>query len=169
MPFGLTNALVIFMDLMNRVFHQFLDQFVVVFIDDILVYSTNKEKHRQHLRIVLQILREKWLFAKFKKCDFWLEKISFLSHIISGQGISIGLVKVEAILNWEAPKFVMEVYSFLSLTGYYQRFIEGFSRIIVLMTKLTKKDENFEWTDQCEQSFQELKRRLIEAPILALP
>ena len=103
LPFGLTNAPTVFMDLMNRVFHQYLDQFVVVSIDDILVYSANEDEHRQHLRIVLQILREKKLFGKFKKCDFWLEEISFLSHIISGQGISVDQIKVEAILNWEAP------------------------------------------------------------------
>ena len=122
----------------------------MMFIDDILVYSVNEDEHRQHLRIVLQILREKKLFAKFKKCDFWLEKISFLGHIISSQGISVDLVKVEVILNWEAPKSVMEVRSFLGLVGDYQRFIKGFSYIVALMTKLTKKEENFEWTDQCE-------------------
>ena len=117
---------------------------MVVFIDDILVYSANEEEHRQYLRIVLQILREKKLIVKFKKCDFWLEEISFLGHIISGQGISVDPVKVEAILNWEALKSVTEVRNFLSLAGYYQRFIESFSHIIVLMTKLTKKDNNFE-------------------------
>ena len=138
---------------MNRVFHQYLDQFVVVLIDDILVYLADEEEHWQHLRIVLQILREKKLFAKFKKCDFWLEEMSFLDHIIFGQSILVDPVKVEAILNWEVPKSIMEVHSFLGLVGYYRRFIEGFSPIAVLMTKLTKKDENFEWTDQCEQSF----------------
>ena len=114
-------------------------------------------------------MREKRLFAKFKKCDFWLKEISFLGHIIFGQGISVDLVNVEAILNWEAPKSVMEVRSLFGLAGYYQRFIEDFPRAVVPMTKLTKKDENFEWTNQCEQSFQELKRRLMEAPVLALP
>ena len=112
MPFGLTNAPVVFMDLMNRVFHLYLDQFMVVFIDDILVYSSNKDENRKHLRIVLQILREKRLFAKFKKCDFWLEEISFLGHIISGQGILVDPIKIEVILNWEAPKSVMKVHSF---------------------------------------------------------
>ena len=107
MPFGLINAPVVFMDLMNRIFHQYLDQFVVIFIDDILIYSASEDEHRQHLKIVLQILREKQLFVKFKKCEFWLEEISFVGHIISGQRISVDPSKVEAVLNWEAPKFVM--------------------------------------------------------------
>ena len=113
-------------------------------------------------------MREKRLFVKFKKCDFWLEEISFLGHIISDQGISVDLVKIEAILNWEAPKSVMEVYSLLRLARYYQRFIESFSCIVAPMTKLTKKEEILNGQTNVS-SFQELKRRLTEAPILALP
>ena len=99
MPFGLTNAPAAFIDLMNRVFHPYLDQFVVVFIDDILVYSKDAHEHEHHLKIVLHILREKQLFAKLSKCDFWLKEVSFLGHIVSAEGIRIDLVKTKAIMN----------------------------------------------------------------------
>ena len=126
MPFGLTNALAAFMDLMNRVFHLYLDQFVVVFIDDILVYSKDAQEHEHHLRIVLQILREKQLFPKLSKCDLWLKEVSFLGHIVSAEGIRVDLVKIEAIMNWKPPRNVTEVRSFLGLKGYYQRSVQGF-------------------------------------------
>ncbi|GJV27933.1 putative reverse transcriptase domain-containing protein [Tanacetum coccineum] len=127
MPFGLTNALAVFMDLMNRVFHEYLDKFVIVFIDDILVYSKTREEHEDHLRIVLEILRQKKLYAKFSKCDFWLGQVAFLGHIVSADGISMDPAKVEAITKWPRPTTVTEVRSFLGLTGYYRRFVEGFS------------------------------------------
>ena len=120
LAFGLTNALAMFMDLMNRVFKQYLDQFVVVFIDDILIYSSSEADHVRHLRIVLQILREQRLYAKLKKCQFWLDNVSFLGHIISREGVSVDLAKVEAILNWAQPTSVTEIQSFLGLTGYYR-------------------------------------------------
>ena len=103
MPFGLINALAAFMDLMNRVFRPYLDQFVVVFIDDILMYSKNEEEHEQHLRIVLQILREKQLYAKLSKCDFWLNEVFFLGHIVSAKGVKVDPAKIEAIVNWKPP------------------------------------------------------------------
>ena len=109
------------------------------------------------------------MFTKFKKYEFWLEEISFLGHIIFDQGISVDIRKVEVVLNWKAPKSIMEVQSFLGLAGYYKRFIKGFSHIAAPMTKLTKKDEIFKWIDQRELSFQELKKRLTKAPVLALP
>ena len=112
MPFGLTNALTVFMDLMNRVFNPYLDKFFVVFIDDILVYSKNKEEHEKHLQVVLQTLREHQLFAKFKKCEFWLDQISFLGPVVSKDGISIDPGKVEAVLSWKRPTPVTEVRSF---------------------------------------------------------
>jgi len=169
MPFGLTNAPAAFMDLMNRVFKDFLDKFVIVFIDDILIYSRTHEEHCEHLRIVLQILKEKQLFAKFKKCEFWLEKVSFLGHIISKDGISVDPSKVEAVSVWPRPNNVSEVRSFLGLAGYYRRFIEGFSKIATPLTALMRKNVKFSWSDACEESFQELKKRLISAPVLALP
>ena len=120
MPFGLTNAPAAFMDLMNRVFRPYVDQFVVVFIDDILVYSKDAQEHEHHLRLILQILREKQLFAKLSKCDFWLKEVSFLGHIVSDEGIRVDPVKIEAVMNWKPPRNVTEVRSFLGLAGYYQ-------------------------------------------------
>ena len=169
MPFGLTNAPAAFMDLMNRVFHNYLDRFVIVFIDDILVYSRSDEEHVQHLRVVLQTLREQQLYAKFTKCEFWLREIGFLGHIVSAEGIFVDPQKVEAILRWEQPQTITEIRSFLGLAGYYRRFVEGFSKIAAPLSRLTRKDVKFCWDDRCEASFQELKQRLTSAPILALP
>ncbi|KAL0541846.1 hypothetical protein IC582_021914 [Cucumis melo] len=135
MPFGLTNAPAVFMDLMNRIFHQYLDHFMTVFVDDILVYSIDRESREEHLRIVLQTLRDKQLYAKFSKCEFWLEQVVFLGYVVSAKGVSVDPQKVEAVVNWERPTSATEVRSFL---------------------------------DKCEQSFWELKKRLVITPILAL-
>jgi hypothetical protein len=169
MSFGLTNALAYFMYLMNKVFMEYLDKFVVVFIDDILVYSKNKEEHMDHLHMVLQKLREHQLYVKLSKCEFWLKQVSFLGHIISEGGISVDPSKIQDVLSWEAPKSVSEIHSFLGLAGYYRRFIEGFSKRIKTMTELLGKDKKFEWTAKCESSFQELKQRLTIAPVLIMP
>ncbi|BBG94135.1 transposable element gene [Prunus dulcis] len=169
MPFGLTNAPAAFMDLMNRVFRPYLDHFVIVFIDDILVYSQTLEGHKKHLRLVLRTLRRKQLYAKFSKCQFWLDRVIFLGHVISAEGIYVDPQKVEAIVNWVQPTSVTEIRSFLGLAGYYRRFVEGFASIAAPLTRLTRKDVAFEWTEECEQSFQELKKRLTTAPVLALP
>ena len=148
MPFGVTNAPSVFMDLMNRVFHKYLDWFVVVFIDDILIYSTNQQEHVGHLKKVLGILREKKLFAKLKKCEFWLEKVSFLGHVISGDGIEVDPSKIEAVVKWERPTNVHEIRSFLGLASYYRRFVEGFSALSGPLTALTKKNTRFVWSDE---------------------
>uniref|UniRef100_A0A2N9HUA0 CCHC-type domain-containing protein n=1 Tax=Fagus sylvatica TaxID=28930 RepID=A0A2N9HUA0_FAGSY len=169
MPFGLTNAPAVFMDLMNRVFHEYLDSFVIVFIDDILVYSKSQEEHEEHLRIVLQILRDRKLFAKLKKCEFWMDRVVFLGHVISRDGITVDPSKIEAVVNWVRPTNVSEVRSFLGLAGYYRRFVEGFSCIATPLTRLTRKNAKFEWTNECERSFQELKERLVSAPVLTIP
>ena len=169
MSFGLTNAPAYFMNMMNKVFMEFLDKFVVVFIDDILVYSKNEEEHKEHLRLVLGKLREHQLYVKFSKCEFWLKKVGFLGHVISGEGIAVDPAKVETVTKWEAPTTVGEIWSFLGLTGYYQRFIENFSKIAKPMTESLKKDTKFKWTEECEARFQELKKRLVTSPILILP
>ncbi|XP_058003715.1 uncharacterized protein LOC131180114, partial [Hevea brasiliensis] len=149
MPFGLTNAPAAFMDLMNTIFRPYLDQFVVVFIDDILVYSRNAEEHDRHLRIVLQTLREKQLYAKLSKCEFWLKEISFLGHIVSAEGIKVDPSKIEAVLNWKPPRNITEIRSFLGLAGYYRRFVKGFSMLASPLTKLLRKDVKFQWMDKC--------------------
>ena len=169
MPFGLTNAPAAFMDLMNRVFKPFLDKFVVVFIDDILIYSKSVEEHENHLRIVLQLLQEKKLYAKLKKCEFWLDSVAFLGHVVSKDGIAVDPKKVEAVVEWNRPNSVTEIRSFLGLAGYYRRFVEGFSHLAMPLTRLTQKGAKFEWTGKCEESFQELKKRLVSAPILTIP
>ena len=119
MSFGLTNAPAVFMDLRTRIFQPYLEQFVIVFIDDILIYSVSKEDHEENLRVVLQILRENQLYAKFSKCLFWLDSVAFLGHVISVEGISIDPQKIEAIVNWKPPTNVTEIRSFLGLAGYY--------------------------------------------------
>ncbi|KZV30447.1 hypothetical protein F511_21333 [Dorcoceras hygrometricum] len=139
MPFGLTNAPSVFMDLMNRVFQPFLDQFVIVFIDDIMIYSKSPEEHSEHLRIVFQILKDRRLFAKFSKCEFWLEKVAFLGHVISHSGVEVDPEMVEAVKDCPVPKSVTEIRSFFGLAGYYRRFIKGFSRMALPLTSLTKK------------------------------
>ncbi|CAN6452104.1 unnamed protein product [Victoria cruziana] len=169
MPFGLTNAPAAFMDLMNRIFHDLLDDYVIVFIDDILVYSDDKTMHSFHLAEVLKRLRQNKLYAKFSKCEFWLEKVSFLGHIISKDGVTVDPMKVKAVHDWSTPRNISEIHSFLSLAGYYRKFIQDFSRIASPMTKLLQKGVKFTWSEACEKSFQTLKEKLTKAPILTLP
>ena len=169
MPFGLTNAPAAFMDLMNRLFHEYLDLFVIVFIDDILIFSKIMEEHEEHLKIVFQILREKKLYEKFKKCEFWLDQVVFLGYVISEVGISVDPSKVEVVVDWARSMNVSEIRSFLGLAGYCRRFVEGFSRIAAPLTQLTHKNAKFVWTEECEKSFQELKERLVTASVLTIP
>ncbi|KAL0549215.1 hypothetical protein IC582_013696 [Cucumis melo] len=169
MSFGLTNAPAVFMDLMNRVFREFLDTFVIVFIDDILIYSKTEAEHEEHLRIVLQTLRDNKLYAKFSKCEFWLKRVSFLGHVVSKAGVSVDPAKIEAVTGWTRPSTVSEVRSFLGLAGYYRRFVENFSRIATPLTQLTRKGAPFVWSKACEDSFQNLKQKLVTAPVLTVP
>ena len=169
MPFGLTNAPAVFMDLMHRVFRDLVDECVVIFIDDILVYSPDHATHEIHLRMVLGRLREHKLYAKFKKCKFWLERISFLGHIVSKERISVDPAKVEAVLKWEAPKNVSEVRSFLGLVGNYRRFVARFASIARPLTRLLKKDVKFYWDESCQTAFETLKRKVTEAHVLVQP
>ncbi|GKA71443.1 putative reverse transcriptase domain-containing protein [Tanacetum coccineum] len=169
MPFGLTNAPAVFMDLMNRVCKPYLDKFVIVFIDDILIYSKNKQEHEEHLKLILELLKKEELYAKFSKCEFWIPKVQFLGHVIDNQGIHVDPTKIESIKDWASPKSPTEIRQFLGLAGYYRRFIKGFSKIAKPMTKLTQKKVKFEWGDKQETAFQLLKQKLCSAPILALP
>ncbi|KAL0545719.1 hypothetical protein IC582_015610 [Cucumis melo] len=169
MSFGLTNAPAVFMDLMNRVFKDFLDSFVIVFIDDILIYSKTEAEHEEHLHQVLETLRANKLYAKFSKCEFWLRKVTFLGHVVSSEGVSVDPTKIEAVTNWPRPSTVSEIRSFLGLAGYYRRFVEDFSRIASPLTQLTRKGTPFVWSPACESSFQELKQKLVTAPVLTVP
>ncbi|GKC58686.1 putative reverse transcriptase domain-containing protein [Tanacetum coccineum] len=168
-PFGLTNASAVFMDLMNRVCKPYLDKFVIVFIDDILIYSKNKEEHEEYLKIILHLLKEEKLYAKFSKYNFWLDSVQFYDHVIDSKGVHVDPAKIEAIKNWAAPSTPTEVRQFLRLAGYYWRFIEGFSLIAKPLTKLTQKNKKYEWGKEEEDAFQMLKQKLCSAPILALP
>jgi hypothetical protein len=167
MSFELTNAPAYFMYLMNLVFMPELDKFVVVFIDDILVYSKNKVEHAKHLHTVLQRLREQRLYAKLSKCDFWLKEIKFLG--ISQEGIAVDLDKVQEVMNWKPPTIVCQIQSFLGLAGYYRRFILDFSRIAKPMTELLKNGAKFEWGQKCEDAFHTLRQHLTTTPVLAQP
>ncbi|CAH1449799.1 unnamed protein product [Lactuca virosa] len=169
MPFGLTNAPAIFMDLMNRVCRPFLDKFVIVFIDDILVYSRSEEDHRQHLRQVLETLRAEKLYAKFSKCEFWIRKVTFLGHVVIEEGIHVDPSKIKAIENWSAPKTPIEIRQFLGLACYYRRFIQNFSKIAKPLTTLTQKGVTFSWGEKQDTAFQTLKLAICIAPILSLP
>ncbi|TYK11561.1 DNA/RNA polymerases superfamily protein [Cucumis melo var. makuwa] len=159
----------VFMDLMNRVFREFLDTFVIVFINDILIYSKTEAEHEEHLCMVLQTLRGNKLYAKFSKCEFWLKQVSFLGHVVSKAGVSVDPAKIEAVTGWTRSSTVSEVCSFLGLAGYYRRFVENFSRITTPLTQLTRKGAPFVWSKACEDSFQNLKQKLVTAPVLTVP
>src|SRR3954466_7248352 len=169
MPFGLTNAPAVFMDMMSGIFRPFLNKFVVVFVDDILIYSASEAEHAEHLGIALQLLRDNKLYAKLSKCEFWLPEVKFLGHVVSGKGIAVDEEKVAAVKDWRTPRTVFDIRSFLGLAGYYRRFVQDFAKLASPLTRLTRKDVKFVWTDACEESFQELKTRLTTAPILIVP
>nr|GEV04038.1 putative reverse transcriptase domain-containing protein [Tanacetum cinerariifolium] len=159
----------VFMDLMNRVCKPYLDKFVIVFIDDILIYSKDEKEHEEHIKAILELLKKEELYAKFSKCEFWIHKVQFLGHVIDNQGIQVDPTKIESVKDWASPKSPMKIRQFLGLAGYYRRFIKGFSKIAKPMTKLTQKKVKFEWGDKQEAAFQLLKQKLCSAPILALP
>ncbi|GJZ09986.1 reverse transcriptase domain-containing protein [Tanacetum coccineum] len=169
MPFGLTNAPVVFMDLMNRMCKPYLDKFVIVFIDDILKYSRNEREHEEHLKTILELLKKEELYAKFSKCEFWINTVKFLGHVIDNSDIHIDPAKIEAVKNWASPTTPSEIRQFLGLACYYRRFIEGLSKIAKPMTELTQKNQKFDWGEEQEEAFQLLKQKLCVAPILTLP
>ncbi|GJZ08082.1 reverse transcriptase domain-containing protein, partial [Tanacetum coccineum] len=169
MPFGLTNAPAVFMDLMNRVCKPYLDKFVIVFIDDILIYSRNEKEHEEHLKTILELLKKEELYAKFSKCEFWIHTVKFLGHVIDSSGIHVDPAKIEAVKNWASSTTPSKIRQFLGVAGYYRRFIEGFYKIAKPMTELTQKNQKFDWGEEQEEAFQLLKQKLCVAPILALP
>lgn len=169
MSFGLANSPTAFMDLMNKVFRPYIDFFVIIFIDDILIYSRSLGEHEQHLRVVIQTLLEQKLYAKFSKCEFWLESVAFLGHIISGEGNKVDPKKIEAVQSWPRPTTATEIRSFLGLVGYYRWFVQGFSSIAPPLTRLTQKGAPFRWSNDCEASYQKLKAALTTTHVLVLP
>ena len=154
MSFSLTNAPAAFMDLTNRVFHEYLDPFVIVFIDDIPIYSKTREEHERHLRLILQVLRQHKLYAKYNKCELWLRLVTFLGHVLSDKGVKVNARKTEAVKNWPKPLTPTDNRSFLELVGYYRRLMEGFSSIVTSLIALTKKKAMFEWIETFEKILQ---------------
>ncbi|GJW82775.1 putative reverse transcriptase domain-containing protein [Tanacetum coccineum] len=157
------------MDPMNRVCKPYLDKFVIVFIDDVLIYSKDKTEHGEHLKVILELFKKEKLYAKFSKCEFWILKVQFLGHVIDSRGIHVDPAKIESIKDWASPMTPTEIHQFLGLAGYYRRFIEGFSKIAKSMTKLTLKGIKFDWGEKEENDFQLIKQKLYSAPILDLP
>ncbi|GJT96301.1 putative reverse transcriptase domain-containing protein [Tanacetum coccineum] len=145
MSFGLTNEPTVFMDLMNWVCKPYLDKFVIMFIDDILIYSKSKEEHEVHLKLVLELLKKERLFAKFSKCEFWLQEVHFLGHVVNSNSIHMDPSKIEAVKNWKVPKTPFEIRSFMGLAVYYRRFIANFSKIAIPFTSQTQKNQKYEW------------------------
>ncbi|XP_028794242.1 uncharacterized protein LOC114749870 [Neltuma alba] len=169
MPFGLTNVPATFCTLMNRVLQLFLDKFVVVYLDDIVIYSKTLEEHVKHLRQVFQVLRENELYVKKEKCAFAQQEVTFLGHIVGGGKLRMDESKVRAIQEWEPPRKVPELRSFLGLANYYRKFIKGYSAIAAPLTDLLKKNRVWDWDDKCQATFEELKAAVIKEPVLALP
>jgi len=169
LPFGLTNAPATFMTLMNDIFREFLDKFVVVYLDDILVYSKTKEEHYKHLHQVLNTLRKHKLYAKISKCELFQTKVEYLGHYISDQGISVDERKVVAIKNWNIPTNLTELRSFLGLANYYRKFVLNYSTIASPLTQLLHKDQPYVWGELQQVAFNEIKERLTSTPVLLIP
>ena len=168
LPFGLTNAPATFMHMMQSIFRKCLDEFVIIFLDDILIYSKTKEEHEKHVEEVLKLLRENKLYAKESKCEFFKNKMSFLGHIVGENGISMEEQKIKAVKEWPIPKDVSDVRSFLGLAGYYRRFVHKFSEIASPISELLQKDIIFKWTEKHDEAFKKLKYALTTAPVLII-
>lgn len=169
MPFGLTNTPSTFMRLMNHVLRNFIGKFVIVYFDDILIYSRSEHEHLEHVRLVLETFRQARLYANLKKCTFCTNEFVFLSYVVSSQGIKVNESKIEAIQQWPTPTSVPKVRSFLGLAGFYRRFVKDFSTIAAPLTAVTKKNDKFHWGGSQKQAFLTLKSKLTHAPVLALP
>ena len=167
MPFGLTNAPAVFQHLMNDVFREFLDQFVVIYLDDVLIFSKTQEEHEKHVRLVLEKLKTAGLYAKLEKCEFDKDSVEFLGYVISQKGISMDRHKVDTLLCWAQPQSLREVQCFLGFANFYRSFIKNYSKVASPLIALTRKDRPFAWNERAENSFEELKRMFTTAPILA--
>jgi hypothetical protein len=169
MPFGLTNAPSTFMKLMNHVLREFIGKFVVVYFDDILVYSKDLNEHIEYLRYMFDVLKCEKLYANFKKCNFCMEKFVFLGYVVSTTGIEVDEEKVKAIKKWPTPKSITEVRSFQGLASFYRCFVKDFSTLAAPLTEVIKKNVGFHWGADQENAFATIKERLCSAPVLALP
>jgi len=169
MPFGLTNAPAVFQRFINFVLNDFINKFVVVYLDDILIYSRTLEEHKEHVKAVLKALKENHLLVNLEKCLFHVKELEFLGHVISGKFIKTDPKKLEAVLSWPEPTTVKQVQSFLGFGNYYRRFIKNFSLIASPLFHLTKKGTDFDWNEECQKSFDRLKKLLTTTPILLLP
>jgi hypothetical protein len=165
LSFGLTNALATFQGVMNRIFQQHLGKFVLVYIDDILVFSKTQEEHLQHLRKVFEIL----LFAKLTKCRFAKSELEYLGHVVGKDGIKVDHRKIETVTTWVRPNDVSQLRSFLGLSNYFRQFIQGYSTLVAPLTHLTSKDVSYIWIEQCQKSFEGVKYALTHAHVLSLP
>lgn len=168
MPFGLSNAPSTFQAAMNTTIQKYLRKFVIIFFDDILIYSKDLDSHVQHLTVVLNCLRENSFYAKMSKCQFGATTIEYLGHVISAQGVQPDTNKIEAMLSWSQPLNIKQLRGFLGLTGYYRKFVKGYAAIAAPLTDLLKQDA-FSWNDKAQNAFVKLKNALTEVPVLALP
>ena len=169
MPFGLCDAPATFQRIMNDLLRNGLDKFVLVFLDDILIYSRTKEDHLQHIKAVLDKLRSEKFFGRLAKCDFFRTEVEYLGFDVGKDGLKPSLSKVKAIINWPTPKTVTNVRSFWGLCSFYRKFIRWFSEIAAPLTNLTKKNKPWFWGDQEENAFNGLKKAMVTAPVLQLP
>ncbi|MGL5500526.1 MAG: reverse transcriptase/ribonuclease H family protein, partial [Plesiomonas shigelloides] len=169
LPFGLTNAPATFQNVMNDIFRPYLHKFVLVYLDDILVYSRNVEEHKRHLRIVLSTLRAHQFYAKREKCQIGKSELSYLGHIVSKEGLRVDPKKIVAVVDWATPTDVGQLRSFLGLANYFRKFVQGFSLLVAPLTNLTRKGLRWNWTAECEKAFQDVKQALVGAPVLRMP
>ena len=169
MPFGLTNAPSTFQSLMNGIFKPYLRKFVLVFFDDILIFSQSLQEHLQHVRAVLELLRANVLYAKRSKCCFGVSQVEYLGHFISREGVSTDPKKVEAVLNWPIPRTVKQLRGFLGLTGYYRRFVKDYGKLAQPLTRLCKTSGGLEWSEEADKAFNQLKWAMTKAPVLVIP
>ena len=169
LPMGLCNAPGTFMQLMNDTFREFLDKCVLVFLDDILIFSKTREQHERDVRAVLERLRREKLYAKLSKCEFFKEEVEFLGHRIGAKGLAVSPDKIDAVRDWPPPRNVKDVQSFLGLAGFYRRFVKDFSKLALPITELTKGENEFAWTARHDEAFAALKRALCSAPVLLIP